>query len=48
MRQVVARTLTPSEAVKAYHGALQKQKIKPSRRLAEDIELTEQPPKLAA
>ena len=48
MRQVVARTVTPSEAVKAYHGALQKQKIKPARGLAEDIELTEQPLKLAA
>jgi DhnA family fructose-bisphosphate aldolase class Ia len=48
MRQVVARAVTPSEAVRAYHGALQKLKIEPSRRLLDDIELTEQPLKLAA
>ena len=48
MRQVVARTLTPAEAVKAYHGALQKRKIAPTRPLADDIELTEQPLKRAA
>jgi DhnA family fructose-bisphosphate aldolase class Ia len=48
MRQVVARTVTPEEAVKAYHGALQKQKLKPARPLAEDLQLTEQPLKLAA
>jgi DhnA family fructose-bisphosphate aldolase class Ia len=48
MREVVARTLTPAEAVKAYHGALEKKKIAPARTLADDIELTEQPLKLAA
>lgn len=48
MRQVVGRTITPEEAVKAYHGALQKQKIKPTRTLAEDNQLTEQPLKRAA
>jgi DhnA family fructose-bisphosphate aldolase class Ia len=48
MRQVVARTVTPEEAVKAYHGALQKQKLKPTRSLVDDLQLTEQPLKLAA
>jgi len=48
MREVVARTVTPAEAVKAYHGALEKKKIAPARTLADDIELTEQPLKLAA
>ena len=48
MRQVVARTITPEEAVKAYHGALQKQKIKPARQLSDDIQVTEQPLKRAA
>src|SRR5262249_15581943 len=48
MREVVARTVTPSEAVRAYHGVLQKKKITPLRPLAEDSELTEQPLKLAA
>lgn len=48
MREVVARTVTPSEAVKAYHGALQKKGIKPTRALADDAQLTEQPLKLAA
>ena len=48
MREVIARTVTPAEAVRAYHGALQKKKIAPARPLAEDIELTEQPLKLAA
>jgi DhnA family fructose-bisphosphate aldolase class Ia len=46
MRQVVARSVTPEEAVKAYHGALQKQKIKPMRSLADDLQLTELPLKL--
>ena len=48
MRQVVARTVTPEEAVKAYHGELQKKKIKPARSLGDDIQLTEEPLKLAA
>jgi DhnA family fructose-bisphosphate aldolase class Ia len=48
MREVVARTTTPLEAVKAYHAALQKKKIAPFRSLADDIELTEPPLKLAA
>ena len=33
MREVVARTVSPSEAVKAYHAALQKRKIAPARGL---------------
>jgi len=48
MREVVARSVTPEEAVKAYHGTLQKEKIKPTRSLADDIQLTEEPLKLAA
>lgn len=48
MREVVARTITAEEAVKAYHGALQKQNVKPARSLADDIQLTEQPLKMAA
>ncbi|MFO1349810.1 MAG: hypothetical protein U1F68_03665 [Gammaproteobacteria bacterium] len=48
MRQVVARTITPAEAVKAYHGALQERKIKPLRALADDGEITEAVLKLNA
>ncbi len=48
MREVVARTATAEEAVKAYHGALQKKGIKPARALADDLQLTEQPLKMAA
>jgi DhnA family fructose-bisphosphate aldolase class Ia len=48
MREVVARTVTPAEAVKAYHGALQKQGIKPARSLANDSEITEEALKAAA
>src|SRR4029434_8210943 len=35
MRQVAEGTIAPAEAVKAYHGELQKQKIKPARSLDE-------------
>ena len=48
MRQVVARTVKPDEAVRAYHGELQKKKIRPDRPLADDLQLTEAPLKLAA
>jgi len=48
MRQVVARTVKPEEAVRAYHGELQKKKIRPERPLADDLQLTEAPLKLAA
>ena len=41
MRQVVAREVTPEEAVKAYHGELQKKGIKPVRSLDDDIQITE-------
>ena len=37
----------PAEAVKAYHGALQKQGIKPARTLANDSEITEEALKAA-
>jgi hypothetical protein len=41
MRAVADGKLTPSEAVKAYHGALQRDHIKPSRDLAADNEITD-------
>jgi len=41
MRQVVDGALTPEEAVKAYHGELQKAGITPLRSLADDREITE-------
>ncbi len=41
MRQVVAREVTPEEAVKAYHGELQKKGIKPVRSLDDDIQITD-------
>ncbi len=48
MREIVARTVTPEEAVKAYHGALQKGSLKPSRDLDTDNRITEDALKLAA
>ena len=41
MRQVADGTIQPKEAVKAYHGELQKQKLKPTRPLEADLEITE-------
>ncbi len=41
MREVASGTIQPREAVKAYHGSLQKNSIKPARELATDIEVTE-------
>lgn len=41
MRQVVDHNLKPEEAVKAYHGDLQKAGIKPVRDLAVDNQITE-------
>jgi hypothetical protein len=41
MRQVVDGAVAPLEAVKAYHGSLQAQKIKPVRPLEEDSQMTE-------
>jgi DhnA family fructose-bisphosphate aldolase class Ia len=48
MRAIVARSLTPEEAVRAYHGELQKKKIRPARELADDLQLTDEPLRLAA
>ena len=43
MRQVAEGNIAPAEAVKAYHGELQKQKIRPARSLEEDLIVTEAP-----
>jgi hypothetical protein len=48
MRQVVDGAIQPTEAVKAYHGELQKQKIRPTRPLEVDVEITEAVLKAAA
>ncbi len=48
MRQIVARTVTPAEAVKAYHGELQKKGLKPVRSLENDSKITEAELNLAA
>jgi len=41
MRQVVDGSVTPEEAVRAYHGDLQKLGIKPTRALGDDRIVTE-------
>lgn len=41
MRRLVEGEVGPEEAVRAYHGALQKAKIKPVRALEQDLEVTE-------
>lgn len=41
MREVADGTVSPDEAVRAYHGDLQRQGIKPSRPLADDNVVTE-------
>jgi hypothetical protein len=41
MRAVVDGNLSPQEAVRAYHGELQKQSIRPQRTLEDDSEITE-------
>jgi len=41
MRAVADGAMSPSEAVKSYHGALRKQGIKPDRDLASDDKITE-------
>ena len=43
MRQVVEQAISPKEAVRAYHGALQEQGITPQRSLQDDIIITEAP-----
>jgi len=48
MRQVVDGTVQPKEAVKAYHGELQKRKLKAIRPLEVDSEITEAVLKAAA
>jgi hypothetical protein len=48
MRQVADGTVGPEEAVRAYHGGLQKQGIKPARSLEDDRAITEAPLKQAA
>jgi hypothetical protein len=48
LRRVASGQVKPLEAVKAYHGSLQKQGIKPDRTLEEDSRVTEQVLKEAA
>ena len=48
MRQVADGTVGPEEAVRAYHGELQKLGICPSRPLGDDRLVTEQPLQVAA
>lgn len=47
MRQVTNGAITPEEAVRAYHGELQKLGLKPFRSLEEDRVITEEPLKRA-
>ncbi|MDZ5698663.1 hypothetical protein [Chelativorans sp. M5D2P16] len=48
LRRVVEGEVRPAEAVRAYHGDLEKMKILPHRSLSEDIEITEAPLKEGA
>ncbi len=41
LRQIVGGALTPEEAVRAYHGELQKLKLRPYRALEDDVQLTD-------
>ena len=41
MRAVVERNVSPEEAVKAYHGALQEKGIEPAMALVDDLEISE-------
>jgi hypothetical protein len=41
MREVADGSATPEEAVKSYHGALQKEGVRPNRALDDDIQITE-------
>ncbi len=43
MRQVADATIAPGEAVRAYHGALQAQGVRPARSLDDDLQITEAP-----
>lgn len=42
LRLITDKRLSPEEAVRAYHGILDKLKIKPNRTLADDLQLTDQ------
>jgi hypothetical protein len=48
MREVASGNVATDEAVRAYHGALQKHKLSPLRQLSEDIQVTEEVLKPAA
>jgi len=48
MRQVAERTISTDEAVRAYHGELQKRGLTPARPLSDDIAITEAVLKTAA
>jgi hypothetical protein len=41
LRRVASHDISPKEAVKAYHGTLKKQGIKPDRTLEDDSKITE-------
>jgi hypothetical protein len=41
MREVASGNLGPAEAVRAYHGQLQRERITPARPLADDLAITE-------
>jgi hypothetical protein len=41
LRRIVGRQIIPEEGVKAYHNTLKKLGIKPSREIADDMQLTE-------
>lgn len=41
LRLITEGTISPEEAVRAYHGVLQAKNIKPRRSLAQDLELTD-------
>lgn len=41
MRPVLRRDVSPEEAVRAYHGALAKKKLRPARALEDDLKITE-------
>ncbi len=43
MREVANGTILPYEAVKAYHGVLESERISPARALDEDLQITEGP-----
>ncbi len=43
MREVALGTIEPSAAVRAYHGTLQSQGIRPARALDDDVRITEAP-----